>query len=115
MNTSVKINNELEVVEIEMPNGNTTLISSKALGSKLDYLQNFYHEVLGVAGWSDDLEESGVLPVTYCKDTINNLRKENKRLRRSLELRDAANGKCNKCGTLHAEPIIHCDVCGAFQ
>ena len=115
MSKKVEIEEDIDLVKIEMPSGNTMLISTKALGGKLEFLQDFYSEVLGVVGWSDDLKATGVLPVTHCKDTIKNLRKENDRLRKSLELRDAANGKCKKCGTLHGEPIIHCDVCGAFQ
>ena len=115
MSKKVEIEENIDLAKIEMPSGNTMLISTKALGGKLEFLQDFYNGVLGVVGWSDDLEKEGVLPLTHCKYVIRNLQRENERLRSSLELRDAANGKCKKCGTLHGEPIIHCDVCGAFQ
>lgn len=72
-------------------------------------------EILGELGWCDEIAETGVDFLDYARDEIKGLRRHIKRLEKSLELRDAANGKCKQCGTLHAETIIHCDVCGAFQ
>lgn len=78
-------------------------------------LQFCFDELLGELGWGDEIEETGIDPLVWARDEIKGLRRHIKRLEKSLELRDAANGKCKQCGTLHAEPIIHCDVCGAFQ
>ena len=78
-------------------------------------LQFCFDELLGELGWGDEIAETGVDPLAWARNEIKDLHKQIKRLRGSLELRDAANGKCKKCGTLHGEPIIHCDVCGAFQ
>ncbi len=78
-------------------------------------LQFCFDELLGELGWGDEIAETGVDPLAWARNEIKDLHKTIKRLRGSLELRDAANGKCKQCGTLHAEPIIHCDVCGAFQ
>jgi hypothetical protein len=74
-------------------------------------LQFCFDELLGELGWGDEIEETGIDPLKWARLEIKSLQRRAK----SLELRDAANGKCKKCGTLHAEPIIHCDVCGAFQ
>lgn len=70
-----------------------------------------FDEILGELGWGDEIEETGIDPLKWARDEIKRLQNREK----SLQLRDAANGKCKKCGTLHGEPIIHCDVCGAFQ
>ena len=78
-------------------------------------LQFCFDELLGELGWGDEIAETGIDPLAWARNEIKDLHKQIKRLRGSLELRDAANGKCKNCGTLHAEPIIHCDVCGAFQ
>ena len=76
-------------------------------------LQFCFDELLGELGWDDEIAETGVDPLAWARTEIKDLHKQIKRLRGSLELRDATNGKC-KCGTLHGEIIIHCR-CGAFQ
>ena len=78
---------------------------------EINDLRFCFDELLGELGWGDELEETGIDPLNWAREEIKRLQRRAK----SLELRDAANGKCKKCGTLHAEPIIHCDVCGAFQ
>ena len=74
-------------------------------------LQFCFDELLGELGWGDEIEETGIDPLKWAREEIKRLQRHSK----SLELRDAANGKCKKCGTLHAEPIIYCYVCGSFQ
>lgn len=74
-------------------------------------LQFCFDELLGELGWGDEIEETGIDPLVWARGEIKRLQNREK----SLQLRDAANGKCRVCGTLHGEPIIHCDVCGTFQ
>jgi hypothetical protein len=78
---------------------------------EINTLRFCFDEVLGELGWGDEIEETGIDPLVWARGEIKRLQNREK----SLQLRDAANGKCKKCGTLHGEPIIHCDVCGAFQ
>ena len=78
---------------------------------EINTLRFCFDEVLGELGWGDEIKETGIDPLVWARGEIKRLQNREK----SLQLRDAANGKCKKCGTLHGEPIIHCDVCGAFQ
>lgn len=78
---------------------------------EINTLKFCFDELLGELGWGDEIEETGIDPLAWARGEIKRLQNREK----SLQLRDAANGKCKKCGTLHGEPIIHCDVCGAFQ
>ena len=78
---------------------------------EINDLRFCFDELLGELGWGDELADTGIDPLIWARDEIKRLQNREK----SLQLRDAANGKCKKCGTLHGEPIIHCDVCGAFQ
>ena len=43
MSKKVEIEENIDLVKIEMPSGNTMLISTKALGGKLEFLQDFYN------------------------------------------------------------------------
>ena len=78
---------------------------------EINTLKFCFDELLGELGWGDEIADTGVDSLKWARDEIKRLQNREK----SLQLRDAANGKCKKCGTLHGEPIIHCDVCGAFQ
>ena len=78
---------------------------------KINTLRFCFDELLGELGWGDEIEETGIDPLVWARGEIKRLQNREK----SLQLRDAANGKCRVCGTLHGEPIIHCDVCGTFQ
>ena len=78
---------------------------------EINDLRFCFDELLGELGWGDELADTGIDPLIWARDEIKRLQNREK----SLQLRDAANGKCKKCGILHGEPIIHCDVCGAFQ
>ena len=78
---------------------------------EINDLRFCFDELLGELGWGDELADTGIDPLIWARDEIKRLQNREK----SLQLRDAANGKCKKCGTLHGEPIIHCDACGAFQ
>jgi hypothetical protein len=105
---------------IEQQNGNVLIINAEGLSKKLFKLQFFYDEVLGEIGWDDELEQSETDPKCYCVDEIRNLRKQVKRLKGSLELREAAqhlhaadgDWTC-ACGAFHEDDGVYCDVCGA--
>ena len=98
---------ETESIEISKINKKVTDTYIKEINT----LRFCFDEVLGELGWGDEIEETGIDPLVWARGEIKRLQNREK----SLQLRDAANGKCKKCGTLHGEPIIHCDVCGAFQ
>ena len=67
-----------------------------------EQLQFCFDEVLGELGWGDEVEETGVDPLNWARDEIKSLRKQIKRLRGSLELRNAAEHSveptCSTCG-----------------
>lgn len=98
---------ETESLEISKINKKVTDTYIKEINT----LRFCFDEVLGELGWGDEIEETGIDPLVWARGEIKRLQNREK----SLQLRDAANGKCKECGTLHGEPIIHCDVCGAFQ
>lgn len=92
----------------------TTAINKKLTDrhiKEINKLQFCFDELLGELGWGDEIADTGIDPLNWARGEIKRLQNREK----SLQLRDAASGKCKKCGTLHGEPIIHCDVCGAFQ
>jgi len=53
-------------------------------------LQFCFDELLGELGWGDEIEQTGVDPLVWARNEIKNLHKTIKRLRGSLELRNAA-------------------------
>lgn len=84
-------------------------------------LQFCFDELLGELGWGDEIEETGVDPLSWARDEIKDLHKQIKRLRGSLELRnaaeqtralDAANRRCPACKALLEEHSVYCDTCG---
>lgn len=50
----------------------------------------FRDEILGELGWCDEVDASGIDPLEFARNEIKNLHGQVKRLRGSLELRDAA-------------------------
>ena len=104
----------IERRRIEKELEETTAINRKLTDrhiKEINKLKFCFDELLGELGWGDEIEETGVDPLVWARGEIKRLQNREK----SLQLRDAANGKCKKCGTLHGKTIIHCDVCGAFQ
>lgn len=85
-------------------------------------LQFCFDELLGELGWGDEIEQTGVDPLAWARNEIKDLHKTIKRLRGSLELRNAAEQKrvpdvlarCEKCKAL-IETTVHCDNCGTFE
>ena len=66
-------------------------------------LQFCFDELLGELGWGDEIAETGVDPLAWARNEIKDLRKQIKRLRGSLELRNAAEqlratDVCHECG-----------------
>jgi len=55
-----------------------------------EQLQFCFDELLGELGWGDEIAETGVDPLNGARDEIKDLHKHIKRLRKSLELRNAA-------------------------
>lgn len=53
-------------------------------------LQFCFDELLGELGWGDEIAETGVDPLAWARNEIKDLHKTIKRLRGSLELRNAA-------------------------
>ena len=53
-------------------------------------LQFCFDELLGELGWGDEVAETGVDPLAWARNEIKDLHKTIKRLRGSLELRNAA-------------------------
>lgn len=53
-------------------------------------LQFCFDELLGELGWDDEIAETGVDPLSWARNEIKDLHKQIKRLRGSLELRNAA-------------------------
>ena len=87
-----------------------------------EQLQFCFDELLGELGWGDEIAETGVDPLNWARDEIKDLHKQIKRLRKSLELRNAAEqplapdvlARCAKCNAL-IETTVHCDNCGTFE
>ena len=87
-----------------------------------EQLQFCFDELLGELGWGGEIEETGVDPLNWARDEIKSLHKQIKRLRGSLELRNAAEqplapdvlARCAKCNAL-IETTVHCDNCGTFE
>lgn len=87
-----------------------------------EQLQFCFDEILGELGWGDETEETGVDPLNWAREEIKGLHKTIKRLRGSLELRNAAEqplapdvlARCAKCNAL-IETTVHCDNCGTFE
>ena len=52
-------------------------------------LQFCFDELLGELGWGDEVAETGVDPLAWARNEIKDLHKTIKRLRGSLELRNA--------------------------
>lgn len=83
-------------------------------------LQFCFDELLGELGWSDEVEETGVDPLAWARNEIKDLQKTVKRLRGSLELRNAAEHsahwtglrRCPFCEALLEENSVYCDTCG---
>jgi len=78
-------------------------------------------ELLGELGWCDEVAETGVDPLAWARNEIKDLHKTIKRLRGSLELRNAAEQsvrwtglrRCPFCNALLEEQSVYCDTCGS--
>ena len=83
-------------------------------------LQFCFDELLGELGWDDEIAETGVDPLSWARNEIKDLHKQIKRLRGSLELRNAAEHsvhwtglrRCPFCNSLLEERSVYCDNCG---
>lgn len=91
---------------------------------KQEQLQFFFDEVLGELDWGDEVEATGIDPLKYVRQEINVLRQQVKRLRKSLELRDAAeqmraadaaDWHCKNCNVVNFGFRENCRACGAAR
>lgn len=89
-----------------------------------EQLQFCFDELLGELGWGDEIEETGVDPLNWARDEIKSLHKQIKRLRKSLELRDAAeqmraadaaDWHCKNCNVVNFGFRENCRACGAAR
>lgn len=94
-------------------------VTSKYI-KEINTLQFCFDELLGELGWGDEIAETGVDPLNWAREEIKSLHKTIKRLRGSLELRNAAEHsvqltglrRCPACKALLEERSVYCDVCG---
>ena len=73
-------------------------------------LQFCFDELLGELGWGDEVAETGVDPLAWERNEIKDLHKTIKRLRGSLELRNAAEHRvqsdnCPRGGSHNWQPM----------
>ena len=84
-------------------------------------LQFCFDELLGELGWGDEIEQTGVDPLAWARNEIKDLHKTIKRLRGSLELRNAAQQSraldaanvCRVINHFYVEGV--CSQCGSKE
>jgi hypothetical protein len=75
-------------------------------------LQFCFDELLGELGWGDEVAETGVDTLAWARNEIKDLHKQIKRLRGSLELRNAADNlaETNRYAELFASAPEQADI-----